>query len=106
MTSFPELRLWLQQSGYRIEKETISREGKRLYSCLTVRAGEMAPMTPTELWVGRQSNDPLRPAFLSLMAGKLQRALRGQLAASAPDQAEIKRLRQVLAGIRRMEGEL
>lgn len=106
MTSFPDLRLWLQQNGYRIEKETISREGKRLYSCLTVRAGEMEPLSPAELWVGRQSGDPLRPDLLSLMAGKLRRALHGQLAASVPDRAEIEHLRQVLDGIRRMEGEL
>lgn len=106
MTSFPDLRLWLQQNGYRIEKETISREGKRLYSCLTVRAGEMRSLSPAELWVGQQSDDPLRLDFLALMAGKLRRALDGQLAAAVPDQAEIEYLRQVLEGIGRMEGEL
>lgn len=106
MTSFPDLRLWLQQNGYCIEKETISREGKRLYSCLTVRAGEMEPLSPAELWVGRQSNDPLRVDFLALMAGKIQRALQGQMAANVLDQAAIEYLRQVLDGIRCMEGEL
>lgn len=106
MTSFPDLRLWLQQNGYCIEKETISREGKRLYTCLTVRGGAMGPLTPAELWVGRQNNDPLRGEFLSAMAGKIERALNGHLAASEPDQNQIDSLREVLNGIRKMEGEL
>ena len=106
MTSFPDLRLWLQQNGYNIEKETITKEGRRLYSCLTVRAGHMEPLTPAELWVGRQNNDPLRREFLSLMGGKIERALNGHLAAAEPNQQEIDSLREVLSGIREMEGAL
>lgn len=106
MTSFPDLRLWLQQNGYNIEKETITKEGRRLYSCLTVRAGHMEPMTPAELWVGRQSDDPLRSEFLALMGGKIERALNGHLAAAEPNQSEIDSLREVLRGIREMEGAL
>ena len=106
MTSFPDLRLWLQQYGYNIEKETITKEGRRLYSCLTVRAGHMEPMTPAELWVGRQSDDPLRSEFLALMGGKIERALNGHLAAAEPNQSEIDSLREVLRGIREMEGAL
>lgn len=106
MTSFPDLRLWLQRNGYTIEKESISREGKRLYSCLRVRAGEMPPLSPAELWAGRQSSDPLRGELLAAMTAKLERALRGNQAASVPNAAEIESLRQALDGIRRMEGEL
>ncbi len=106
MTSFPDLRLWLQQNGYNIEKETITKEGRRLYSCLTVRAGHMEPMTPAELWVGRQSDDPLRSEFLALMGSKIERALNGHLAAAEPNQSEIDSLREVLRGIREMEGAL
>lgn len=106
MTSFPDLRLWLQENGYQIVKETISREGKRLYSCLTVRAGGMEKLSPAELWVGRQSTDPLRREYLAMMAGKLERALKGQLAASTRDQKEIQALQAALDGIRQMEGEL
>lgn len=106
MTSFPDLRLWLQQNGYRIERETIAKEGRRVYSCLTVRAGHMEPLTPAELWVGRQSDDPLRGEFLTLMSAKIERALNGQLAAADPNQDDIDFLRQILAGIREMEGAL
>lgn len=104
MTSFPDLRLWLQQNGYKIEKEVISREGKRLYSCLVVRGGSMSPLTPAELWVGKDSKDPLREEFLSMMEEKIQKAMNGQLAAAQPNEEEISALRVVLDGIRSMKG--
>jgi len=106
MTSFPDLRIWLQQNGYCIEKECISREGKRLYSCLSVRAGQMGPLSPAELWVGKQNNDPLRKEFLFMMREKIERALHGKLSAAEQAYEEIKYLRQVLAGIREMEDQI
>lgn len=106
MTSFPDLRLWLQKNGYNIEKETITKEGRRLYTCLTVRAGQMEELTPAELWVGRQSDDPLRGEFLAMMGNKIERALNGHLSAAEPNQSEINALREVLNGIREMEGAL
>ena len=106
MTSFPDLRLWLQQNGYCIERETIAKEGRRLYSCLTVRAGLMDELSPAELWVGRQNDDPLRGEFLAMMSAKIERALKGQEAAANPNLDEIHSLRTVLNGIREMEGEL
>lgn len=106
MTSFPDLRLWLQKNGYNIEKETITKEGRRLYTCLTVRAGQMEELTPAELWVGRQSDDPLRGEFLAMMGNKIERALSGHLSAAEPNQSEINALREVLNGIREMEGAL
>lgn len=106
MTSFTDLRLWLQQNGYRIEKETISREGQRLYTCLTVKGGAMEPLTPAELWAGKQSSDPLRGDFLDHMASKAQRALAGQKNAVSPDGKEIDFLTRVLDGIAQMKKEL
>ena len=106
MTSFSDLRLWLQQNGYSIKREIISKEGKRLYSCLVAMGGVMEPLSPAELWVGKQNDDPLRGEFLSFMAAKIERALNGQLAAAAPDEEEIKSLRSILDGIRNMEGDL
>lgn len=106
MTSFSDLRFWLQQNGYVIEKEIISREGKRLYSCLIAKGGTMEPLSPAELWVGKQSDDPLRGEFLSFMAAKIERALNGQLAAADPNESEIASLRVILDGIRSMEGAL
>lgn len=106
MTGFVELRQWLQGNGYRIISERIAREGKRLYSILTVKGGEMPPLTPAELWAGRQSSDPLRRDYLALMRGKAEKALTGQRAAHTPDQAVIRQLESVLSGISEMEREL
>ena len=107
MTSFPDLRLWLQQHAYAIQKERIVREGERLYTVWAVTAGAMEPLTPAELWAGRQDReDPLRAAYLELMESKAKRALEGQLASRQRDEGEIRRLTRVLEGLRDMRKEL
>lgn len=106
MTSFPDLRQWLVENGYRVEHETLCQEGSRMYTVLTVRGGQDVPMTPAELWVGRNTTQPLRGAYLSMMEGKVRRALDGQKASAHPDQAVVEQLEQVLAGICEMKKEL
>lgn len=106
MTGFAELRRWLQGNGYQIISERIVCEGKRLYSILSVKGGEMPPLSPAEQWAGRQNSGPLRREYLTLMRGKVEKALRGQQAAHAPDQAVIEELNRVLSGLLKMEKEL
>lgn len=106
MTAFAELRLWLSTHGYCIERESISQEGKRFYTCLRVSAETMERLTAAELWAGRQSEDPLRVPYLEVMGGKLERILRGHLSAEVKNEAEIAFLSNVLDGIRRMREEL
>lgn len=107
MTSFPDLRLWLQQHAYAIQRERIVREGERLYTVWVVTAGAMEPLTPAELWAGRQDReDPLRAAYLELMESKAKRALEGHLASRQRDEGEIRRLTRVLEGLGDMRKEL
>ena len=107
MTSFPDLRLWLQQHAYAIQRERIVREGERLYTIWVVTAGAMEPLTPAELWAGRQDReDPLRAAYLELMESKAKRALEGHLASRQRDEGEIRRLTRVLEGLGDMRKEL
>ena len=107
MTSFPDLRAWLQNNGYSIVQERIAQEGNRLYSVWNVRDGAEKPMTPAELWVGRQQReDPLRGAYLDMMTAKVRRALSGQLASQHRDEAQVQLLEDVLEGIARMRKEL
>lgn len=106
MTSFPDLRGWLQQNGYCILRERIAREGKRLYTVLETVGGQMEPLSAGELWAGRQSDDPLRGAYLEMMAGKVSRALKGQCASKLRDEGQIAVLSQVLADIETMRKEL
>ena len=106
MTSFPDLRFWLQQNGYMIENEKVVREGERLYSIWNVTGGTMKQLSPAELWVGVQSDGPLRMEYLTMMEEKLERSLRGHLAASTPNETEITALTEILAELRCMKGEL
>lgn len=106
MTSFHDLRRWLFENGYNIEREHIVREGKRLYTIMTVRGGEMEPPSPAELWVGRQSDDVLREAYLDFMREKVSRALAGQNASKNRDEALVSELSAVLRGIDKMREEL
>lgn len=105
MSSQPDLRLWLSENGYAIEKECIAREGKTLYTIMLVKAGEMKTLTPAELWAGRQSQDPLRGEMLDHVAGKVRRALEGQRAAVHKDEAAMEQLTQILDGLTEMKKE-
>ena len=106
MSSMPDLRLWLSRNGYEIAAERLAREGDTLYTALLARAGEMAPLTPAELWAGRNSAEPLRGDWLDLWLGKVDRALAG-LAQSRQESAAHRRgeLEQVRAGLLDMKKE-
>lgn len=105
MTAQPELRCWLSENGYLISRERVSREGERLYSIWTVKGGEMPPLSPGELWAGKQSNDPLRGEYLDYIAAKVSRALTGHMAAAVPDASAIMELQEILTDLLRMKGE-
>lgn len=80
MTAQPELRLWLTEHGYVISRETLVREGGKLYVVLTVRGGEEAPYSLGELWAGRQRNGeraPLRLSYLDDLLRRRRTALAG-----------------------------
>jgi len=106
MTGLKELRGFLSGNGYRIEREHIACEGERLYSIMEVCGGAMAPLSLAELWAGRQSDDPLRAAWLEHVSSKARKALAGQRASRRPDGAELERLEQVLAGLEEMKRDL
>ena len=106
MTAFPDLRLFLQRSGYEIFRERIAREGRRLYAVLCVRGGRMEPMSPAELWAGRQQEDELRGPYLEFLEEKLRRVLAGLRRANETDEEEISRLEEILDGLEAMRKEL
>lgn len=77
MSSLPDLRGWLLDNGYRIVEERLAREGDALYNAMLVRAGEMAPLSPAELWAGKNTDGPLRGAWLDRWIARTGRALEG-----------------------------
>ena len=106
MSSMPELRAWLQVSGFCIGEERLSQEGDALYTALLVRAGEMSPLTPAELWAGRNTDHPLRGIWLDRWISRTRRAVDGM--AQARDVAPISRrqkLEEVLSGLTDMKKE-
>lgn len=106
MSSFPDLRKWLQENGFSIEEERLAREGDTLYTALLVRAGEMAPLSPAELWAGKNSSDPLRGAWLDMWAARVRRALEGMAQARGEGVSVRKHeLEEVLSGLIDMKEE-
>ena len=106
MSSMPELRGRLREKGFCIAEERLAREGDTLYTALLVRAGEMPPMTPAELWAGRNSPDPLRGDWLELWLVKTRRALEGVSQSSTPAAlARRGELEEVSSGLEEMKKE-
>ena len=103
------LRRWLWQNGFGIKKETIVREGDRLYTIIYTSYGGASPMTAGEEWAGRQTPDldqPLRGAYLDDLTGKLRRALDGiSRGTDAGEQAHAEELRAVLSELEEMKKE-
>ncbi len=54
MTASTELREYLNQNGYIIEKEFIVREEEKLYTIMLVSVGEDTPYTRAELYMGKR----------------------------------------------------
>jgi len=106
MSSMPDLRGWLRENGYRIEAERLAREGDALYTALSVRAGEMDPMSPAELWAGKNTDDPLRGAWLDRWSARTRRALDGLARARGEGALPRRReLEAVLEGLIDMKKE-
>lgn len=98
MNSLPELRQRLREGEFHILEERLAREGDTLYVVMRAEAGEEPPMTPAQLWAGRQSRDPLRGDYLRGLLEKLDRALDG-LSRARDERAEDRR--RELAALRR-----
>ncbi len=108
MSSQPELRRWLLENGYEIQREQVVREGEKFYVVLTATGGETArPYTPAELWAGRQQPgeaDPCRGAYLKDQIRRRERALAGMKQGSG-NEAALAQEEALLAGLRAMEKE-
>lgn len=106
MSSFPDLRSWLHRSGFAIQEERLAREGDTLYTALLVRAGEMGPQSPAELWAGKNVNTPLRGDWLDRWIVRTGRAIDGMSRARGePPPARRRELEEVREGLMNMKKE-
>ncbi|MCD7946877.1 MAG: class I SAM-dependent methyltransferase [Oscillospiraceae bacterium] len=108
MSAQEDLRAWLAQNGYRIEQESLSREGETLYVALLVLPGEMA-LTAAECCAGRQTKGeaaPLREAYLNGWIAKTERAAAGLRKSKRPDdQSRLAEREALLRGLYDMREE-
>ena len=104
MSSFPDLRGWLQGNGFAIQEERLAREGEMLYTALLVRAGEMEPLSLEELWAGKNVNTPLRGAWLDRWLARTRRALEG-MAQGQNVSRRRQELEEVCQGLAEMKKE-
>ena len=107
MTAQPELRRWLTENGYRIQRETIVCEGEKLYIVLAACGGQDTPYALAEFWAGRQrrgESAPLRLAYLDDLLTRRKRALAG-MERSAHPPGGIETERQLLAQLEQMRKE-
>lgn len=106
MSSMPELRGWLQRNGFSIQEERLACEGETLYTAFLVRVGEMAALSPAELWVGKNTSSPLRGKWLAQWIARTRRALDGMAQARGENVSDRRReLEEVHRGLIDMKKE-
>ena len=87
-------------------EERLAQEGDTLYTALLVRAGEMAPLSPAELWAGKNTADPLRGTWLDQWIARTGRALEGMAQGRGEEVlSRRKALEEVRAGLFDMKKE-
>ena len=62
----PELRQWLYDTGYRINRETLAKDGKFVYTIMEVVYDPGHGITPAETYISQQlleDNHPLLPEY-------------------------------------------
>ena len=109
MSAQPELRRWLQENGYRIEREVLVQEGRTIYTIFLVGAGAMPELTAGERWAGRQQRGeiaPLRMDYLNHLLNQVERAISGLKKSSrSEDIYRLAEMEQVYVDLERMKKE-
>ena len=84
----------------------LAREGETLYTALLVRSGAMVPMTAAERLAGKNTDHPLRGAWLDRWLDKTDRALTGLARAQKPEAAaRLEELKQLQIELSEMKKE-
>ena len=106
----PELRQWLYDKGFRINRETLAKDGKFVYSIMEVVFDPGHPITPAETYITPQllaDNHPLLPEYyervihgLELTVFGMQRANDDQLPIYETILADLKKLEEQIYGNR------
>ncbi len=91
----PELRQWLQQSGYRIQRETLAKDGKFVYSIMEVVPGSAEHYTPEDAYLSPQllqSKHPLLPEYYERLLHGLRLTTDGMRRSNAPELPQLEKI--------------
>lgn len=102
----PELRKYLYQEGYAIERETLAEDGKFIYTVMEVVYKPSQPLTEGQYHISPaliQDNSPLLPAFYDRVVGGLKTTVDG-LSRSGGEKYE--HYKKVLSQLLELEGSI
>jgi len=102
----PELRQWLYDEGFRINRETLAKDGKFVYSIMEVFYDPGHPITPAETYITPQllaDNHPLLPEYYERVKHGVELTVFGMKRAG-DDQLPI--YETILADLVRMEEQI
>ena len=102
----PELRQWLYDAGYRINRETLAKDGKFVYSIMEVVYDPGHGITPAQTYITQQlleDNHPLLPEYYERVKHGIEMTIFG-LKKANDDQLPI--FEGILADLIAMEGQI
>ena len=102
----PELRQWLSDYGYRINRETLAKDGKFVYSIMEVVYDPGHGITPAEAYISPallESRHPLLPEYYERVKRGVELTIFG-LKRAGDDQLPI--YEQILADLMTMEEQI
>lgn len=76
----PELRQWLYDAGYRINRETLAKDGKFVYTVMEVIYAPGGTITPAETYITPQlleDNHPLLPEYYERVKSGIELTISG-----------------------------
>ena len=102
----PELRQWLYDAGYHIDRETLAKDGKFVYSIMEVHYGPTDSPTPAETYLSPQlleDNHPLLPEYYERVLHGVRLSVEG-MKRSGDDQLPI--YETILADLEALEEQI
>lgn len=102
----PELRQWLYDSGYRINRETLAKDGKFVYSIMEVVYDPGHSITPAQAYITPQlmeDNHPLLPEYYARVKSGIELTIFG-LKRSGDDRLRI--YETILSDLTAMEEQI
>jgi tRNA A22 N-methylase len=102
----PELRQWLYDTGFRISRETLAKDGKFVYSIMEVVYNPGHGITPAETYITPQllkDNHPLLPEYYERVLHGVRLTVSG-MKRSGDDQLRI--YETILSDLEKLEAKI